>query len=96
MSDGPEFEEVKITAADVRRRSYASALLLGAVLPGMAEIEVEARENGPRPEAVVAAGVGVARPAPELRLFADGGAVIGTAGELARFAALFSATRIRA
>ena len=42
MSDEPEFEEVQITAADARRAKMASALMLGAVLPGMADVLPEA------------------------------------------------------
>ncbi|MAQ84795.1 MAG: hypothetical protein CMH12_16340 [Maritimibacter sp.] len=92
MSDEPEFEEVQITAADARRAKMASALMLGAVLPGMADVLPEA-SHGPdaRPAAEQLASAGAA--APVLRHVAIGGTVIamvdGVPEEYARMASLF-------
>ncbi len=94
MSDEPEFEEVQITAADARRAKMASALMLGAVLPGMAEVLPELAD---RQDARLAVEhLASADALPVLRHVALGGVVVamvnGVPEEYARLAALFPAT----
>ncbi|WP_172296754.1 hypothetical protein [Pseudoruegeria sp. HB172150] len=99
MSDGPEFEEIQITAADVRKKKMLSALMFGAVLPGMAEALPELEDKRPAENgatevaAEAAAGPETAPPTSPVRFVAQEGVVVAVENrvpaEYAAFARLF-------